>query len=1102
MKPILSTLFLSIILAGSIHADTRGPKFKDPVVKFTAIATKAFDIDLRTKLVDPSEPGLQWSVSNNTPSWLHLDSPGNRLWGNPSLNDEGVKTFTITVLAASGEQGDFNHPAEITVIGPPNWIEDPLNLGTQKEGTFYSRDLNASVQNPWGGSLTFTASPNKPLWMNLAGTGNLSGTPQRPDVGKYSGFTFTVTSDLSGLSATVPIKGEVIKHLKPPEWTQNPITLSDAFEDSAYERDLVSYVRNPEQGPLVFNLIGPSPQWLHLSTAGKLSGTPKSNDVGSVALTVRVTSTVDGQLLDGGNADIRFRVIHVNHSPYWTSHPVQFTVPGEKPMQQSIAPHAKDPDPQDVLTFEKLSGPAWASLTPQGLFTGTPTSSDEGPNTFRVRVSDGNGGSADEDVIITVSHVNHPPFWTQNPIQLPNVKEKTLMSENLSPFAKDPDVGDKLTFTKVTGPSWAAVASADGKISGTPKRTDVGINTFTVKVTDQGGLSATTTVNVTVEYVNTPPYWTANPLILPKGTPGKTYSYRVDPYAKDDDGDTLTFSKVSGPSWAFVTTSGLLIGTPTTNDGGVNRITVRVTDTASAFSDTVAEITVEVPQNKPPRWLKDPIPLGNAPIDQPFQFNLSTLAVDDDGDALTFRKVNGPGWLNVSSNGLVTGTPRQVDLGEFTAIFEVSDGKAKAEAGAFGKVVEQSNNHAPVIQSAALFFVVKENDTLRENLNQPKFVSDPDGDPLTFQLANIPSWITLSITGELVLKPLHQHLGTHAFVLRVTDNKGAFAESNLTVRVIPQDDIPVTDKFQVDQAVPGAAVENLWVIDNSWCSRKMIAELKRQIHLYEEDLARAQIQHRGVYLSSAPDKYSGKPIRSKTGETLLLSSNPSWTDDFLSRMKASPSRGERCFGSENSPIWSMFLFYTLLPTFTDIYPHYYFLPNIPMEVLTASVQRDEYRYYSKNAPQAGYTPTDYARDFMIVHALGNKPYRISSIGPIDCRDAEDSDCREDSGDAYREIDRATGGVYYPFKYDTDLSRAIHDYAARVIFRAYVFAKHRVRLSKTPSDPENIQVSIGGVSVATDKWDYDPATNEVVIYWALIDVSQLKPGDFIEIRYRT
>jgi len=63
--------------------------------------------------------------------------------------------------------------------------------------------------------------------------------------------------------------------------------------------------------------------------------------------------------------------------------------------------------------------------------------------------------------------------------------------------ATDPDVGDTLTFSKISGPVWLSVAG-NGALSGTPTSGDAGPNTFAVKVSDGKGGEDTAALNIRV----------------------------------------------------------------------------------------------------------------------------------------------------------------------------------------------------------------------------------------------------------------------------------------------------------------------------------------------------------------------------------------------------------------------------------------------------------------------------------------------------------------------------------------------------------------------------------------------------------------------------
>jgi hypothetical protein len=52
-----------------------------------------------------------------------------------------------------------------------------------------------------------------------------------------------------------------------------------------------------------------------------------------------------------------------------------------------------------------------------------------------------------------------------------------------------------------------------------------------------------------------------------------------------------------------------------------------------------------------------------ATVGQPYAASLSTNAITSPGDALAIAKVSGPAWLNVASNGTLSGTPAVADIG-------------------------------------------------------------------------------------------------------------------------------------------------------------------------------------------------------------------------------------------------------------------------------------------------------------------------------------------------------------------------------------------------------------------------------------------------------
>ena len=152
-------LFASVLFPESARATL----FKDPI-QLTANVGTPFDIDLHTLLINPSLTDVAFSASTDLPGWLTLGA-NSHLTGTPTASSVGSVVFHLS--AVQGESGDLNHPATITVYGPPVWNQNPLNLGTLTVGTPLSVNLASDVTNASGGALTFTVSGTMPSWLSL-----------------------------------------------------------------------------------------------------------------------------------------------------------------------------------------------------------------------------------------------------------------------------------------------------------------------------------------------------------------------------------------------------------------------------------------------------------------------------------------------------------------------------------------------------------------------------------------------------------------------------------------------------------------------------------------------------------------------------------------------------------------------------------------------------------------------------------------------------------------------------------------------------------------------------------------------------------------------
>jgi hypothetical protein len=258
------------------------------------------------------------------------------------------------------------------------------------------------------------------------------------------------------------------------------------------------------------------------------------------------------------------------------------------------------------------------------------------------------------------------------------------------------------------------------------------------------------------------------------GTPATTVvagaAYTFQAAADDPDGDTLTYSIEGLPAWAtFNASTGQLSGTPAMgNVGTFSGIVIRVSDgTLSAELPAFAlQVTSAPVANRPPAISGTPpasVAAGSA-------YSFAPVASDPDGDALTYSIQNRPSWASFdATTGRLSGTPTASQLGAFSNIaISVSDGTAAVALAPFTITVTQGTNRPPVIGGTPPTSI-----GVGQAYTFTPTASDPDGNPLTFAIANAPAWATFdAATGRLSGTPTASHVGsTSGVTISVNDGR-------------------------------------------------------------------------------------------------------------------------------------------------------------------------------------------------------------------------------------------------------------------------------------------------------------------------------------------
>jgi len=472
----------------------------------------------------------------------------------------------------------------------------------------------------------------------------------------------------------------------------------------------------------------------------------------------------DGSLFD--TKSLTITVTNTNRAPT-LNQPANMSVAQGGTSDQIIS--GSDPD-GDALTFTKVSGATFMTVTTTTATTGNihlAAASLEplGSSSATVQASDGTLNNQ-KSLTITVTATNHAPVLAQ-PANM-TVNEGATADQALS--ATDAD-GNPLTFSLVSGPAYATVSTTSpgtgtgaGNIHLAPGFTDAGTASASVRASD-GSLSDTKSLTITVNNVNRAPALTqpANMTVNENATADQTLT------ATDADGDALTFSKVSGPTFETVTGSNVHLA-PGFSDAGTYSSTVSVSDGAASDSKSFT-ITVNNADRAPVLAA-----IANQTVAEGATADVAVSATDADGDVITLSATL-PSFATLTSapaagtvNGNIHIAPAFGDAAgsPYTATVTASSGSPALTANRSFTITVTGTNRAPVLTQP-------NNMTVNEGAtaDQVLTASDPDGNALTFTKVSGPLFLTVTTTnattGNAHLAPGFTDAGVSTAVVRASD---------------------------------------------------------------------------------------------------------------------------------------------------------------------------------------------------------------------------------------------------------------------------------------------------------------------------------------------
>ena len=637
---------------------------------------------------------LTISQTNSTPFLTFSHTPSvspasASLSGTPNFDQAGNYSINWSV-----DDGAGGTDAKTTTIAIAQTNRAPVlaTIGNRTANVGVALNFTATATDPDGNTLLFSLDAGSPAGAAINATsGVFSWTPASAgafpitvrvtDTGQLEDFE-AITVTVSAPANQAPVLGTI---------GNKTVTELTALTFTATATD-------PNSGDaLTFSLDAGSPAGATIGAAsGAFSWTPtEAQGPGVSPITVRVTDNGTPALNDF--EAITVTVNEANLAPVVVN-------PGNRTIAElsalAFTATATDADlPANTLTWTLDAGaPAGATIAPgTGAFSWTPTEA-QGPGTFPVTIRATDNGTpalaGTAPITITVTEVNVAPVLAP----IGNKSAPVGIALTFTATATDADLpANTLAFSLDTGaPTGASINSGTGAFTWTPATGQVGGNSVTVRVTDNGTPPLSSSETITVTVVSAP---NQAPVLAAIGnkTVNELASLTFTATATDPDASQiLTFSLDAGaPAGATIgAANGAFAWTPTEGQGpGSFPVTVRVTDNGSPNLNDFEAITVTVNEVNVAPVVTSP---GNQTVNELAALTFTATATDVDLPANTFT------W------SLDAGAPTGAAIAAGTGAFSWTPTEAQGP-GTFPVTIRATDNGAsPLSGTAAITITVNE----------------------------------------------------------------------------------------------------------------------------------------------------------------------------------------------------------------------------------------------------------------------------------------------------------------------------------------------------------------------------------------------------------
>jgi ribosomal protein L14 len=671
----------------------------------------------------------------------------------------GTDNVTVTVNAAVNQPPTANAGSDVTLTLPVN-STTLLGSGTDADGTIASYAW-ARVSGP----ATFTL-----------GTANAATTTLSNLVAGTYVFRLTVT-DNGGATGTdnVTVTVNAAPNQPPTANAGSDITLtlpvnSTTLNGSGSDPDgtITGYAWARVSGPATFTL----------GTANAATTTLSNLVAGTYVFRLTVTD-------NSGATGTDNVTVTVNAAPNQppaanAGNNITLTLPTNS---TTLIGSGTDADGTIVsYAWARVSGPATFTLGTANAATTTLSNLVQGVYTFRLTVTDNNGATGTDDVVVTVNAAaNQPPTANAgNNITLTLPTNTTTLVGS----GTDPDgTISGYAWTKVSGPATFTLTNANAATA-TLTNLVQGVYTFRLTVTDNSGATATDDVTVTVNAsvpANLAPVAIAGnnvTLNLPVNSTTLNGTGSFDP---DGTIAGYAWTKVSGPATYTLANANAATTALSNLVAGTYVFQLTVTDNNGATDDDNITIIVSSVANQPPTANAGNNIVLTLPLNSTNLNGGGSTDADGTISSYAWTRVSGPTTFTLANaNAAATGLSNLVQ-GTYVFRLTVTDNAGATATDDVTVTVNPAPNQAPTANAGSdITLTLPINSTILTGSGY-----DPDGTIATYGWARISGPATFTLvnanTASTGLNGLVQ--GVYVFRLTVTDNSGATATDNITITV-------------------------------------------------------------------------------------------------------------------------------------------------------------------------------------------------------------------------------------------------------------------------------------------------------------------------------